>query len=193
MISREGKMRFDSVCLWAILLPLAVGACDSIADASATRIRLIVETDAGGDPDDEQSLVRFLLYASEWDVEGIIANRPQTRRPENRNPADTGLDVVRRPLDACGQCRPNLVRHDPRHSEKEFLWRRTVPGYNDTEEAVNLILAAVDEDDSRPLWIDLRTGAATSGASVQAGGECSWTSSLQGDAVHLLKKKGSEP
>lgn len=55
MISREGKMRFDSVCLWAILLPLAVGACDSIADASATWIRLIVETDAGGDPDDEQS------------------------------------------------------------------------------------------------------------------------------------------
>lgn len=152
MISREGKTKSDSIYLWAILLSLAVGACDSIADASAARIRLIVETDAGGDPDDEQSLVRFLLYANEWDVEGIIANRPQTRRPENKNPADTGLDVVRRLLDAYGQCRPNLARHDPRYPEKEFLWRRTVAGYNDTEEAVNLILAAVDKDDPRPLW-----------------------------------------
>ena len=47
---------------------------------------MIVETDAGGDPDDEQSLVRFLLYCTEWDVEGIIANRPVAREGENRNP-----------------------------------------------------------------------------------------------------------
>ena len=53
---------------------------------SAERIRLIVETDAGGDPDDEQSMVRFLLYANEWDVEGIIANRENAREPENKNP-----------------------------------------------------------------------------------------------------------
>ena len=42
------------------------------------KLRVIVETDAGGDPDDEQSQVRFLLYANEWDVVGIIANRPET-------------------------------------------------------------------------------------------------------------------
>src|SRR5712692_8487395 len=42
------------------------------------KLRLIIETDAGGDPDDEQSLVRFLLYTNEWEVEGIIANRPRT-------------------------------------------------------------------------------------------------------------------
>jgi len=43
---------------------------------SMQKLRVIIETDAGGDPDDEQSLVRFLLYANEWDVEGIIANAP---------------------------------------------------------------------------------------------------------------------
>jgi len=57
---------------------------------------VLVETDAGGDPDDEQSLVRFLLYANEWDIEGIIANRPARRGPENRNPERTGLGIVRR-------------------------------------------------------------------------------------------------
>ena len=37
--------------------------------------------------------MRFLLYANDWDVEAIIANRPHTRRPENRSPEDTGLVV----------------------------------------------------------------------------------------------------
>ena len=37
------------------------------AEDRTSRLRLLIETDAGGDPDDEQSLVRFLLYANEWD------------------------------------------------------------------------------------------------------------------------------
>jgi CubicO group peptidase (beta-lactamase class C family)/murein DD-endopeptidase MepM/ murein hydrolase activator NlpD len=126
-----------------------VGTAHPTAD---TRLRLLIETDAGGDPDDEQSLVRFLLYANEWDIEGIIANRPVTRRPENKNPEDSGLAIVRRLLDAYGQCRPNLVQHDARYPTTEFLWQRTVAGYNDTNDAVNLIIAAVDKEDPRPLW-----------------------------------------
>jgi len=124
---------------------------DPLTTAKA-RPRLLIETDAGGDPDDEQSLVRFLLYTNEWDVEGIIANRPGTRRPENKNPQDSGLGIVRRLLDAYGECRPNLVQHDGRYPTKEFLWQRTVAGYNDTNDAVDLIVAAVDKDDPRPLW-----------------------------------------
>lgn len=120
--------------------------------AADTRLRLIIETDAGGDPDDEQSLVRFLLYANEWDIEGIIANRPATRRPENKNPEDTGLGIVRRLLDAYGQCRSSLVQHDARYPTRDYLWQHTVAGYNDTNDAVNLIVAAVDKDDPRPLW-----------------------------------------
>jgi hypothetical protein len=119
---------------------------------AAEHIRLIIETDAGGDPDDEQSLVRFLLYANEWDVEGIIANRPTARDGENRNPERTGLGIVRRLLDAYGQCWTNLVQHDPRYPTKEYLWQRTVPGYNHTNAAVDLIIAAVDRPDRRPLW-----------------------------------------
>ena len=39
------------------------------------KARLIVLTDIGpwtGEPDDAQSLVRLLLYANEYDIEGII-------------------------------------------------------------------------------------------------------------------------
>ncbi len=117
-----------------------------------SRLRLIIETDAGGDPDDEQSLVRFLLYANEWDIEGIIANRPATRRPENKNPEDSGLEIVRRLLDAYGECRPSLVQHDACYPPKESLWQRTVAGYDNVNEAVKLIVAALDKDDPRPVW-----------------------------------------
>ena len=34
--------------------------------------------------------MRFLLYCNEWDVEGIICNRPAARDRENRNPERTG-------------------------------------------------------------------------------------------------------
>lgn len=125
------------------------------AAASASteeRLRLIIETDAGGDPDDEQSLVRFLLYASEWDIEGIIANRPQARSGENKNHERTGLGIVRRQLNAYGQCWTNLVKHDPRYPSLDQLWGRTVAGYDDTSEAVDLIVAAVDRADPRPVW-----------------------------------------
>ncbi|MDX1937833.1 MAG: DUF1593 domain-containing protein, partial [Flavihumibacter sp.] len=35
--------------------------------------RVIVLTDIEADPDDTQSLIRFLLYSNQWDVEGLIA------------------------------------------------------------------------------------------------------------------------
>src|SRR3954453_10080612 len=100
--------------LLACLLLFLVITSSTIA-ADLPRLRLIIETDAGGDPDDEQSLVRFLLYANEWDVEGIIANRPEARLGENRNPERTGLGIVRRLLNAYGECYPRLVEHDPNY------------------------------------------------------------------------------
>jgi len=122
------------------------------AEAPAERLRVMVETDAGGDPDDEQSMVRFLLYANEWDVEGIIAVRPHARPGENRNPERTGLGIVRRMLTAYRECYTRLKQHDRRYLLPEDLWRRTVAGYDDTDDGVRLILDAVDRDDPRPIW-----------------------------------------
>jgi hypothetical protein len=131
---------------------LGFAAEEEAASWEQPRLRLIVETDAGGDPDDEQSLVRFLLYVNEWDVEGIIANRPQARDGENLNRERTGLGVVRALVNAYGACWTNLVQHDPRYPKPDVLLARTVAGYAGTEDAVNLIIAAVDRDDSRPVW-----------------------------------------
>src|SRR5256885_6316827 len=134
--------------LLLVFLPAISGAITR-ADG---RIRVIIETDAGGDPDDEQSLVRFLLYANEWDVEGIIANRPVARNGENQNTERTGLGIVRATVKAYGQCYSNLVQHDSRYPKPEQLLERTVAGYDDTEDGVKLVVAAVDRDDPRPIW-----------------------------------------
>ena len=144
-------MRHPRPWLPAILALSALCAVSASATA-ADRLRVVIETDAGGDPDDEQSLVRFLLYANEWDVEGKIANRPVARDRENLNPVRTGLGIVQAQLKAYGECYPNLVKHDRRYPTREYLWRRTVSGYEDSADGVNLILAAVDGPDPRPVW-----------------------------------------
>src|SRR3954464_10101907 len=109
----------------SLLCVLCVFAAAAFA-AEPPRLRLIVETDAGGDPDDEQSLVRFLMYANEWDIEGIIANRPLTRAGENHNPERTGLGIVRRLINAYSECYSNLAQHDSRYPKPDRLLAQTV-------------------------------------------------------------------
>src|SRR5262245_49163532 len=124
-------------CFFAIALFAFVSS--AVCAPVSEKLRIIIETDAGGDPDDEQSLVRFLLYANEWDVEGIIANRRDARDGENENPERTGLGIVRRMVAAYGECFANLVKHDPRYPSLLQLSECTVPGYDETNEAVGLI------------------------------------------------------
>lgn len=151
--SRNDKTHLRRQCLVLTCLGFAAvwGGITAAAEPEA-RLRLIIETDAGGDPDDEQSLVRFLLYANEWDIVGVIANRPKARDGENRNTERTGLDIVHRLIRAYGECWPNLKAHDARYPAPEELLRHTVPGYADTDDGVQLILRAVDDADPRPVW-----------------------------------------
>jgi Protein of unknown function (DUF1593) len=140
------------VSVFAISVVGTGAASEGSLGVNATRLRVIIETDAGGDPDDEQSLVRFLLYANEWDIEGIIANRSHARDGENKNRERTGLGIVRAMVSAYGDCRNNLSKHDGRYPTSESLWQKTVAGYDDLNDGVELIMSAVDRDDPRPIW-----------------------------------------
>jgi hypothetical protein len=144
-------MKYVPVLVAALLL---VAAPCNVSGAD-DRLRVIIETDAGGDPDDEQSLVRFLLYCNEWDVEAIIANRSGARPRENLNKHRTGLAIVRAMIDAYGQCHPKLAQHDPRFPTQQYLHDRTVAGYGDSADAaVRRVIAAVDDAQSEkdPIW-----------------------------------------
>jgi hypothetical protein len=159
-----------------IALLMFVGAAQG-----ADRVRIIVETDAGGDPDDEQSMVRFLLYTNEFDVEGIIANRPKARDGENKNPVRDGLGIVRRMVSAYGECYPNLVKHDRRFPTPEYLQKRTVAGYDEVEDGVKLVMEAVDRDDPRPVWF------CNWGTDKESGVSC-----LKRALEKVLKERGQE-
>lgn len=134
------------------LLLLLLLVYPSVCAADDQRLRVIVETDAGGDPDDEQSLVRFLVYANEFDIEGIIANRLVAREGENKNPVRNGLGIVQAMIQAYGECYPRLIKHDSRYPQAEQLLQRAVAGYDNTNEGVELVISAVDAADSRPVW-----------------------------------------
>lgn len=136
--------------VWVFWLAALTPPYDSRAWGNE-RLRVIVETDAGGDPDDEQSLVRFLLYTNEWDVAGIIATREQARDGENLNAERTGMGIIRRQLKAYGECHSHLVQHDPRYPTEEQLQRRTVAGYGG-DAGIRLIIDAVEAQDPRPVW-----------------------------------------
>ncbi len=73
------------------------------------RPRLLVLTDIGGDPDDQQSMRRLMLYANEFEIEGLVASASGT-------PGEVGKAVVRPELieeivDDYEVVRPNLALH----------------------------------------------------------------------------------
>ena len=129
-----------------------------LAARGGERLRVIVETDLGGDADDQASLVRFLLYANEWDVEGIIADRNADTfdkdpvRDHLGLAAKDGYELALAYLKAYGEVFPNLSRHAKGYPTLDELRKRTVPGHNDTDAGVRLLTAAADRDDPRPIW-----------------------------------------
>ncbi len=139
------------------------------------RPRLLVLTDISSltagvaEPDDGQSLIRLMLYADEFDIEGLVATsnlgHGQRTRP----------DLIRRVVDAYAMVRPNLLLHDDRYPPAPRLAgvvkagqpiagpkvpvERSVGEGKDTE-ASEWIIAVVDRPDPRPVWVVIWGGSA---------------------------------
>jgi len=75
----------------------------SIPDRAKPRI--VVMTDIGGDPDDRQSLVRFLLHTCDFKVEGLCAGFGWGHDKHTRP------DLIREAITAYGEAVPNLRKH----------------------------------------------------------------------------------
>ncbi len=146
-------------CLGVIALVFSsLADLQTTAATASDKLRVLIETDLGGDADDQASFVRFLLYTNEWDVEGIISDRPAkamltdgARDHLGRKFRD-GLDMAQTYLDAYSEVRDNLAKHRPDYPTLKYLRERTAPGWNSTTEGVNLIINTADHDDPRPIW-----------------------------------------
>lgn len=75
---------------------------------AAVRPRLAVLTDIGGDPDDQQSMVRLIVYANEFEIEALIASAAGTRGELKE--AVTRPDLIREIIGAYDKVLPKLKR-----------------------------------------------------------------------------------
>ena len=154
------SVRFPLLLL--LFAATAVGQNDSLL--AADKPRVIVTSD--GEIDDECSMVRFLLYANEFDIEGIISSSSQYHAHGHNWAGD---DWAQPYLTAYAKVYPNLVKHDPRYPTPEFLQSRTLLGNVKSEGEMDEITAGsqrivevlLDKSNDRPVWIQAWGGTNT--------------------------------
>jgi hypothetical protein len=140
--------------------------------APAVKQRMIVLSDIEADPDDTQSFVRLFLYASEIDLEGLIATTSVHMRTAIHP------DSIRRIIQGYAQVHPNLLKHEAGFSTPDrlrSLVRDGQPGYGmatvgagKDSPGSRLIVEALERPDPRPLWISVWGGANTLAQALHA-------------------------
>jgi len=127
--------------------------------------RVLVLSDIEADPDDTQSLIRFLLYCNQWDVEGLIATT--SIHQKTRVAPESILKV----LDAYKKVQPNLLKHETGYPTYEVLKAKVkkgpavygMEGVGDGKdsEGSEWIIKVLEKNDSRPVWISVWGGPNT--------------------------------
>jgi hypothetical protein len=93
---------------------------------AAEKPRLAVLTDIGGDPDDQQSMIRLMVYANELDIELLIATA--VRKNHAPHGPTTRPDLVHQIVGAYNEVLPNLKRHADGWPEAGRLRARILSG-----------------------------------------------------------------
>ncbi len=146
------------------LMSVGAAAADAPAANSFEKPRVIVTSD--GEIDDQCSMIRFLLYANEWDIEGIITSSSQYHWQGHKWAGD---DWIEPDLDAYAQVYPNLVKHDEGYPTPEYLRERTLLGNvkaeGEMEEVTagsqHIVKVLLDKTDDQPVWLQAWGGTNT--------------------------------
>ncbi len=102
---------------------LSFRASNFAASGKNEKPQVIITTD--GEIDDECSMVRCLLYANDWDIEGIVTSSSQYHWHGHKWAGDDWMDPY---LDAYEKVYPNLVQQDKSYPTPQYLRERTVLG-----------------------------------------------------------------
>ena len=198
--------------------PVAAGACAAPTGprAANTRPRAVILSDfppldvipvgadegppeKRSDPDDVQSMVRFLLYTNDLDVEGLVASSATLANVAKKQNI---LDI----LDLYDQVDENLKRHDPRYPTAEKLRLVTWEGRSGTyakpakeilgpgrdSEASDAIIKLVDGPDPRPVWFCVWGGSGDLAQAIWKVREYVQprrSGAIPGQAAHLLDRE----
>ncbi len=161
----EARRRHVGMLVRALMLfasTLIFAPMHAIADIKP---RVFVLTDISNEPDDEESLVRFLVYSNEFDVEGLVATTSTWLRKGTRE------DLIHRQIDAFAKVRGNVIKHadgypTPEHlhsisSTGQTTYGMEAVGEGKSTPGSRLLIQAADKDDERPLWVLAWGGANT--------------------------------
>lgn len=124
--------------------------------------RVFVLTDIENEPDDAMSLVRFLVYANHYDIEGIAAT---TSIHQQKKVATYRVKEI---IEAYSKVRNNLEKHEAGFPTGDYLKSIITEGLPDygmraigkghDSPASELLIQSVDKNDGRPLWVTVWGG-----------------------------------
>lgn len=119
--------------------------------------RLFVLTDIENEPDDAMSMVRLLVYANHFDIEGLAA----TTSIHQKNKVATYR--IKEIVEAYSKVRDNLAKHEPEFPSGGYLlnciteglpeYGMNAVGKGKDSPASERLIEMVDKEDSRPLWV----------------------------------------
>lgn len=130
---------------------------------SDSRPRIVATTD--GEIDDRCSMIRFLMYANEWDIEGLIYCSSRFHW-EGHDWA--GTDWIEDQIDLYAQVYENLTEHDPAYPSPEELRDLVYVGNVDDVGAMDedtpgsdRIVEVLLDDDPGPVYLQAWGGTNT--------------------------------
>ncbi|MEK7388751.1 MAG: DUF1593 domain-containing protein [Elusimicrobiota bacterium] len=158
------NLRPSKTAWLAVVGAFALFACAGSVSAQSLR-RVVVLTDIGpegpADEDDLQSMIRFMLYTNEFEVEALIATKI--------GGGGVRKDYIQNVVNAYGKVRPNLLLHRSGYPTSSFLLGRIKAGHSSAltedigpagdSEGSNAIIAAVDKPDARPVFVVIWGGS----------------------------------
>lgn len=140
-----------------ILVLASLMLAGALAAAPVEKPRVFVLTDIENEPDDAMSMVRFLTYANQFDIEGLVATT--SIHQQNR----VAPQRIRQIVSAYAKVRDNLELNEPGFPAGDYVLARISEGLpvygmsgvgaGKDSPGSELLIRALDRDDPRPLWV----------------------------------------
>ena len=146
---------------------------EKIENPTSVKSRVVILTDILNEPDDSQTLVRFLMYANKMDIEGIIAvsSCHQYKGKNDPNPERNTVhpNEIRKFIEAYGKVRSNLMLHEKGWPTTESLLgivgagpegfgTRDI-GKGKTTTGSIILANAIKKKSDRPLYVIVNAGS----------------------------------
>ena len=161
IINRGFSHKMSRISIFIVCITLLIS---TLACGQSFKPRIIVTTDITNEPDDQESLVRLLVYSNNYDIEALIGSTGIWKL------SDPATHVIRECVDAYSKVRENLVLHDKNYPTGQYLHSITATGnagYGMSavgergSNGANMIIESVDKEDPRTVWLLAWGGANT--------------------------------